>query len=300
MSPAEVGLPERPRRRTPGLRRAELATLAGISIDYLIRLEQGRDTHPSTQVLAALAEALRLSDDDRDHLRNLAAISNGTELCPQARAAARAVRPTVRALLDQLEPSPAFVVNHLADLLAWTEGNERLARPLGILDGEEPNLLQFTFADERARAAYPDWDARAPRCRPPAAGGLPPGRRGDVGGARSARWSPGWPAIRERRLEERFDLVRVLFGEGIRIPSAASSTRRPGVSMILVPSPLAWDRSPGDLIVTMRQLRGRNVAVYLGAAERNSLSWRPRYDAALAARTHKAGGDRRTWGSAGR
>ena len=158
VSPAEVGLPERPRRRTPGLRRAELATLAGISVDYLIRLEQGRDTHPSTQVLAALADALRLGEDDRAHLRNLAVISNGTELCPQARAAARAVRPTVRALLDRLEPSPAFVVNHLADLLAWTAGYERLAGPLGILDAEEPNLLWFTFADERSRAAYPDWD----------------------------------------------------------------------------------------------------------------------------------------------
>lgn len=158
LTPAEVGLPEGPRRRTPGLRRAELATLAGISVDYLIRLEQGRDTRPSTQVLAALAEALRLSDDDLDYLRTVAFLSNGTELCPQSRAAARAVRPTVRAMLEQLEPGAAFVLNHMSDLLAWTEGYDRLARPLGILDGEEPNLLWFTFADERARAAFPDWD----------------------------------------------------------------------------------------------------------------------------------------------
>lgn len=157
VTPAEVGLPEGPRRRTPGLRRAELATLAGVSVDYLIRLEQGRDTHPSDQVLAALAEALRLSDDDLDHLRSLAAISNGAELCPQAMAAASAVRPAVRALLDQLEPAPAYVINHLSDLLAWTKGYDRLARPVGILDGDEPNLLWFTFADERARVAYPDW-----------------------------------------------------------------------------------------------------------------------------------------------
>ncbi len=158
VTPAEVGLPERSRRRTPGLRRAELATLAGVSVDYLIRLEQGRDSHPSAQVLAALADALRLSEDDLGYLRRLAAVSNGSELCPQARAAARTVRPTVQALLDGLEPSPAFVLNHLGDLLAWTNGYDRLARPLGILDGDEPNLLLFTFADERARAAYPDWD----------------------------------------------------------------------------------------------------------------------------------------------
>lgn len=157
LSPADVGLPVGRRRRTPGLRRAELATLSGVSVDYLIRLEQGRDTHPSTQVLAALAEALRLSTDDMDHLRTLSVISNGTELCPTQTAVASVVRPTVHAMLDQLEPAPAFVINHLADLLAWTEGYERLARPLGILDGDAPNLLWFTFVDERARAAYPDW-----------------------------------------------------------------------------------------------------------------------------------------------
>lgn len=148
MSPAEVGLASSARRRTPGLRRAELATLAGVSVDYLIRLEQGRDIHPSTQVLGALAAALRFDDDDRDHLQALAVISNGTELCPQTTAAARAVRPTVQAMLDQLEPAPAFVLNHLADLLAWTEGYDRLARPLGILDGDEPNLAWFTFVDD--------------------------------------------------------------------------------------------------------------------------------------------------------
>lgn len=158
ISPVEVGLPVHSRRRTPGLRRAELATLAGVSVDYLIRLEQGRDTHPSTQILGALAEALRLDDDDRDHLRTLAAISSGTALCTAPMGAAVTVRPTVRAMLDQLEPAPAFVLNHLADLLAWTQGYDRLARPLGILDGAVPNLVWFTFADDRARAAYPDWD----------------------------------------------------------------------------------------------------------------------------------------------
>ena len=161
LTPAEVGLPERSRRRTPGLRRAELATLAGVSVDYLIRLEQGKDTNPSAQVLAALADALRLSDDDLGYLRRLAAISNGTELCPAVKAATRSVRPSIRALLDRLEPSPGFVVNHVGDLLAWTEGYDRLARPLGVLDPEEPNLVWFAFADDRARAAYPDWDGMA-------------------------------------------------------------------------------------------------------------------------------------------
>ena len=103
----------------------------------------------------ALPEAARSS---RGLVIRLACISGGTELCPQARAAARVVRPPVQALLVQLEPGPALVLNHLGDLLAWTDGYDRLARPLGILDDEEPNLAWFVFTDARARAAFPDWD----------------------------------------------------------------------------------------------------------------------------------------------
>jgi transcriptional regulator with XRE-family HTH domain len=157
VTPAAVGLPTGVRRRTPGLRRAELATLAGISVDYLIRLEQGRDRRPSPQVLAALADALRLSEDDREHLRRLSIVAQGTELCPAALPPARIVRPTVTTLLEQLEPAPAFVINRLTELLAWTTGYDRVARPLGILDGEQPNLIRYTFADDRSRAAYVDW-----------------------------------------------------------------------------------------------------------------------------------------------
>ena len=157
VSPADVGLPVTPRRRTPGLRRAELATLAGISVDYLVRLEQGRDRHPSAQVLAALADALRLNDDDLAHLRRLATVAQGTELCPMLTPPARVVRPTVRALLDRLEPAPALVLNTIADVLAWTQTYDRLARPLGILDGDPPNLTRYTLLDDRARNTYPDW-----------------------------------------------------------------------------------------------------------------------------------------------
>lgn len=161
VSPSDVGLPVGTRRRTPGLRRAELATLAGISVDYLIRLEQGRDRRPSAQVLAALADALRLSDDEREVLRRFSIHTTGAELCPAVTPPARAVRPTVRAILDQLEPAPAAVLNKLTDLLAWTDGYARLAGPVGILDGDVPNLVRFTFDDARARTAYPDWDAIA-------------------------------------------------------------------------------------------------------------------------------------------
>src|ERR1700754_869172 len=99
VSPAAVGLPNGTRRRTPGLRRAELATLAGVSVDYLTRLEQGRDRSPSAQVLAALAETLGLSRDERIHLHRLAKTAATTTGGCVGATRPRTVRPTVRALL---------------------------------------------------------------------------------------------------------------------------------------------------------------------------------------------------------
>ncbi|MFE2617759.1 helix-turn-helix transcriptional regulator [Micromonospora chalcea] len=158
LRPADVGLPSGPRRRTPGLRRAELATLAQVSVEYLTRLEQGRDTRPSPEILAALADALLLDDADRDHLHQLATVGHSRHLCPHERTSvARAVRPTVRAVLDGLRDTPAYVVNQLSDVLAWNDAFERLGGPLGLLDGSPPNLLWFTFADERARDHFPQW-----------------------------------------------------------------------------------------------------------------------------------------------
>ncbi|HEU5472649.1 MAG TPA: helix-turn-helix transcriptional regulator [Actinophytocola sp.] len=161
-TPTDVGLTAGPRRRAPGLRRAELATLAGISVEYLARLEQGRDRHPSVQVLGALADALRMSADERNHLRLLAKVAGGgLMVCPNATPPVRTVRPTVRALLDRLEPTPAVLLNRIGDVLAHTAGYTRLFGPLGVLESEHPNLLRFVFTDPRARAAYPDWDRLA-------------------------------------------------------------------------------------------------------------------------------------------
>lgn len=161
ITPAQAGIPGGTRRRTPGLRRAELATLAGVSVEYLARLEQGRDRHPSAQVLAALAEGLRLSPDERFHLLRLSKANGGdsTQLCPSAvDPPSRAVRPSVRALLDRLEPAPAVLLNRVSELIAYTGGYQRLFGPLGLLDGEPPSLLRFVFTDERSRSAYPDWE----------------------------------------------------------------------------------------------------------------------------------------------
>lgn len=161
LQPADVGLPDSGRRRTPGLRREEVATLAGVSIDYLVRLEQGRDTRPSASVIAALADALRLDDDERRQLSMLAVISQNAELCPSARPLAREVAPTVVALLERLGTTPAFVAGPTNDVLARNDAWERLVRPLGMLDGAVPNLARHVFLHPDARAVYPDWTAAA-------------------------------------------------------------------------------------------------------------------------------------------
>lgn len=163
VTPAEVGLPAGTRRRTPGLRRAELATLAGVSVEYLTRLEQGRDRNPSVQVLGALADALKLSLRERMLLRRLTKEADGGDplLCAAAPPRSSGVRPTVRAVLDRLEPAPAVVLDWIGDILAHTGGYARLTGPIGLLDGERPNLLRHLFTDARARVAYPDWDRMA-------------------------------------------------------------------------------------------------------------------------------------------
>jgi transcriptional regulator with XRE-family HTH domain len=159
-APSEVGIPAGTRRRTPGLRRAELASLAGISVEYLTRLERGRDRHPSGQVLGALADALGLSPDERVHLHRLVK-AGSAEACPQSDLPVRSVRSTVRALLDRLEPAPALVVDAQGDVLACTVGFRLLAAPVGLLDADQPNLARFVFTDVRARAAFPDWERMA-------------------------------------------------------------------------------------------------------------------------------------------
>src|SRR5260370_678680 len=110
LHPADVGLVDNGRRRTPGLRPEEVAALAGVSIDYLTRIEQGRDVNPSVAVLAALAVALRFGDEERTHMAKLAAIGHSRDLCPTATPLVDDVSPGVRHLLDALGSTPAFVL----------------------------------------------------------------------------------------------------------------------------------------------------------------------------------------------
>ncbi|MCX5044632.1 helix-turn-helix transcriptional regulator [Aldersonia sp. NBC_00410] len=157
VTPVQVGLPTGARRRTPGLRRSELATLAGVSVEYLTRLEQGRDRRPSAAVLATLADALRLGTAERMHLHRLTKEADPGFRCRGDVAPSSDVRPTVRALLDRLEPTPAVVLNRRTDILAWTEGYRRLMAPAGLDPTDAANLTRFVFTEPRARAFYPDW-----------------------------------------------------------------------------------------------------------------------------------------------
>ncbi|MCX4096979.1 helix-turn-helix domain-containing protein [Nocardia sp. alder85J] len=162
LTPAAAGLPTGPRRRTPGLRRSELATLAGVSVEYLTRMEQGRDRHPSAAVLSALGEALRLTPRERVHLNRLVKAMTPGFTCRGSLESNRLVRPAVRAVLDQLEPAPAAVLNRLGEVLACTDGYRRLVGPTGQLDqGLPAAFLRYLFTDPRARTVYPDWEHKA-------------------------------------------------------------------------------------------------------------------------------------------
>ncbi|TRW89308.1 helix-turn-helix domain-containing protein [Mycolicibacterium sp. 018/SC-01/001] len=153
IDPRSAGVALVNRRRVPGLRREELATLAGVSATYYARLEQGRDRNPSPEVLDAIADALRLDDAERDHLHRLGSPSQqrGSAEAPDA------VRPGVRDLLSLWTDLPAFVVNARRDVLAATELAEHV-NP-GWAPGN--NLALFTFRDSRAKDTYPDWDVIA-------------------------------------------------------------------------------------------------------------------------------------------
>ena len=114
LSPREAGLPPGTGRRAPGLRREELATLAGVSVEYLVRLEQGRARHPSPQLLGALARALRLTEDERDHLYRLGGVA-----VPSDGVVSQHITPGVQRMLDRLGDVPIGVHSATWDLLWW-------------------------------------------------------------------------------------------------------------------------------------------------------------------------------------
>ncbi|GLZ49266.1 transcriptional regulator [Actinomycetospora sp. NBRC 106375] len=136
VTPADAGLPAGPRRRTPGLRREEVAALAGVSVDYVVRLEQGRGPHPSSSVLGALARALRLSTPETRHLFDLAGVE-----APGSGQVVDLVRPSVLRLLDRMHDLPAMLVDARSTLLAWNPLLDALFGDLSALPRDQRNLL---------------------------------------------------------------------------------------------------------------------------------------------------------------
>ncbi|MFE2278180.1 helix-turn-helix transcriptional regulator [Streptomyces sp. NPDC059454] len=148
--PAGVGITDGPRRRTAGLRREEVAMLAGMSVDYVVRLEQGRSSQPSTQLLVALARALRLSDDERDHLFHLAG-----HRPPPADGVARLARAGLVRMLDLLGDTPALVLSDLGEVLAQNRASVLLMRDLTGFSGDRRYIVYRWFTEPAARAVGP-------------------------------------------------------------------------------------------------------------------------------------------------
>lgn len=162
--PADVGLPPATAsRRTPGLRREELATLAGVSIDYYTRLERGRETRPSPAVVDALARALLLDAEEHEFLRSLAALAARRAPRPPA-APSRSVRGTVRMLLETVRPNPAYVVSRTYDVLAANPGGAQLHPGLFEWPSRQRNTIRYTFLHPAAPALWPDWEQKARSC----------------------------------------------------------------------------------------------------------------------------------------
>ena len=163
-SPQSVGLtPGHGVRRTPGLRREELATLAGVSIDYYTRMERGKETRPSPAVVDALARALQLDDAEHQHLRDLAL--RAAHRAPQpAPNPSRTVRTHLKLLLETMRPNPGYVVSRSMDLLAHNPGG--LALYAGIADwpARQRNLGRYLFLHPAARELFPDWDKQIRSC----------------------------------------------------------------------------------------------------------------------------------------
>ena len=157
VTPEQVGLEANGRRRTPGLRREEVAQLAGVGLTWYTWLEQGRDIHPSAQVLDAIARVLALDAAERAHLFHLARV----ELPLPEGDYPRQASPELRAIVAGLVPHPAFVTGPRADLLAWNRPAVAVFTDFGAMPPEGRNLLRWLFADPARDHTAATWEDTA-------------------------------------------------------------------------------------------------------------------------------------------
>lgn len=164
LTPDQVGLPDfGGRRRVPGLRREEVALIAGMSIEYYVRLERGNATGVSEAVLEGISRALQLDDAERSHLYDLVRAANQGARPQRQRGRARAqrVRPGVRQLIDAMENVPAFVQNGRLDILAINRLGYAVFSEMYVQPQRPANFGRFVFLDPRAQSFYRDWDDAA-------------------------------------------------------------------------------------------------------------------------------------------
>ncbi|MFD0278180.1 helix-turn-helix transcriptional regulator [Kitasatospora sp. NPDC127111] len=160
LRPEDVDLPDfGGRRRVAGLRREELAQLAGVSVDYYTRLEQGRVGNPSEAVVDAVARGLRLGPDEARHLHRLARPRQvgRSGRGPSAARGPQPVRPMLARLLEQLPDVPALVMGRRMDILAWNRAAAALLGDYGRLAPAERNIARITFLDPASRELFADW-----------------------------------------------------------------------------------------------------------------------------------------------
>jgi transcriptional regulator with XRE-family HTH domain len=158
LTPEQVGLPTGARRRVPGLRREEVAMLAGVSTDWYIRLERGHIAEVSEDVLASVARALRMDEAERSHLDDLARAARPTR-APRKRAGTQ-VRPSVQWMLDSMTGAAAIVRNGSMDIVAANALGRAMYSPVyDFARGGPANIARFQFLDPRARDFHQNWEA---------------------------------------------------------------------------------------------------------------------------------------------
>jgi transcriptional regulator with XRE-family HTH domain len=155
ISPEQAGLPRHGERRVAGLRREEVAQLAGVSVEYYTRLERGNARGYSDDVLAAVARALHLDDAEREHLFDLVHAANARSRPARE---ARPLRPGVQLLLDAMTATPAYVGNTRLDVLAANPLGRALFAPLFDSPHQPVNQARFLFRDPAARDLFPEWE----------------------------------------------------------------------------------------------------------------------------------------------
>jgi transcriptional regulator with XRE-family HTH domain len=163
VTPQQAGLPETLHRRVPGLRRSEVAALAGMSVEYYAKLERGSLGGVSASVLDAITRALQLDEAERAHLFHLAQAADGTSAAMRPRRSRNhwTVRPSLQWTLDAITTGPAIVGNNRSDLLATNLLGCALYADLYNDPNGAPNFARFAFLDSAAHRFYPDWDLAA-------------------------------------------------------------------------------------------------------------------------------------------